>query len=177
MQHHSLKLYDYHVWANNQVFSRLKELPEEVYEQEIQSVFSSVSKATAHIYLADVIWLSTMSGASYEETKTLVKKRAAEVNSIGLAEMEKEYANLTKEFHQFFESQEDLDAATSCEHPFLGRLDTQISDLIQHVVNHGTYHRGNITAMLRQMGYPGPSTDYVFYLMPEKTAMYPGNRK
>ncbi|MEH7531611.1 DinB family protein, partial [Priestia megaterium] len=30
--------------------------------------------------------------------------------------------------------------------------------------NHGTYHRGNITAMLRQLGHPGVMTDYVLYL-------------
>ncbi|WP_313897918.1 DinB family protein [Brevibacillus sp. FSL L8-0520] len=35
---------------------------------------------------------------------------------------------------------------------------------MQHVVNHGTYHRGNIAAMLRQQGYAGVPTDYVFYL-------------
>jgi uncharacterized damage-inducible protein DinB len=35
---------------------------------------------------------------------------------------------------------------------------------MQHVVNHGTYHRGNITAMLRQLGSKGISTDFIFYL-------------
>jgi uncharacterized damage-inducible protein DinB len=36
--------------------------------------------------------------------------------------------------------------------------------MILHVVNHGTYHRGNITAMLRQMGYASVPTDYGIYL-------------
>lgn len=49
-------------------------------------------------------------------------------------------------------------------HPKLGRLDTHFSELVQHVVNHGTYHRGNLTAMIRQQGYSSVSKDYVFYL-------------
>lgn len=32
------------------------------------------------------------------------------------------------------------------------------------IVNHGTYHRGNLTVMLRQLGRSGVSTDYIFYL-------------
>ncbi|WP_379865959.1 DinB family protein [Laceyella putida] len=39
-----------------------------------------------------------------------------------------------------------------------------LSELVQHVVNHGTYHRGNITAMLRQLDNKGTFTDFIFYL-------------
>ncbi len=47
----------------------------------------------------------------------------------------------------------DLDKKISPEHPQFGRLDTHLSELVQHVVNHGTYHRGSLTAMIRQQGY------------------------
>lgn len=43
-------------------------------------------------------------------------------------------------------------------------MNTSAAELVPHVVNHGTYHRGNITAMLRQMGYASTSTDYGLYL-------------
>ena len=35
---------------------------------------------------------------------------------------------------------------------------------MQHVVNHGTYHRGNITAMIRQLGHSSTMMDFVLYL-------------
>ncbi|UFJ42599.1 hypothetical protein LOK74_08945 [Brevibacillus humidisoli] len=41
---------------------------------------------------------------------------------------------------------------------------TSYSEVVQHVVNHGTYHCGNLTAMLRQMGYAGVPTDCEFFL-------------
>ncbi|OAS89436.1 MULTISPECIES: DinB family protein [Metabacillus] len=49
-------------------------------------------------------------------------------------------------------------------HPSYGGFTTSCVELIQHVANHGTYHRGNLTAMLRQLGHQGKPTDYVSYL-------------
>ncbi|MGQ0439466.1 DinB family protein, partial [Bacillus sp. B-TM1] len=48
--------------------------------------------------------------------------------------------------------------------PFVGKLETSILELVQHVVNHGTYHRGNITAMIRQLGHSSTMMDFVLYL-------------
>ncbi|HEX9485216.1 MAG TPA: DinB family protein, partial [Gemmatimonadaceae bacterium] len=39
-----------------------------------------------------------------------------------------------------------------------------LGDVLQHVVNHGTYHRGQIAHFLRQQGETPPSTDYLLYL-------------
>ncbi len=38
-----------------------------------------------------------------------------------------------------------------------------LRDLLLHVVNHGTYHRGQVVNQLRQLGRPGVSTDLVVY--------------
>nr|WP_305586406.1 DinB family protein [Fictibacillus sp. WQ 8-8] len=35
--------------------------------------------------------------------------------------------------------------------------------MVLHVVNHGTYHRGNISAMLHQLGDSSVMNDYAFY--------------
>jgi uncharacterized damage-inducible protein DinB len=44
------------------------------------------------------------------------------------------------------------------------RFRNSIREIVYHIVNHGTYHRGNIAAMIRQLGYQGVSTDYIYYL-------------
>lgn len=164
MKHHALQLYDYNVWANKRVFEHLKELPQDIYLKELQNVFPSISETLIHIYKADTIWLSVMSGESFDETMTLASKLSEETKAKSLIEMETMFLDLSNRYQAFFDRQEDLDKAISCEHPSFGRLETHLFELVQHVVNHGTYHRGNITAMLRQMGHPGVSTDYVFYL-------------
>ena len=78
--------------------------------------------------------------------------------------MEVLYAELAERYIAFFNSQADMDMPIVTEHPTFGRLDTHLSELVQHVVNHGTYHRGNLTAMIRQQGYPSVMTDYIMYL-------------
>ncbi|MFX3673343.1 MAG: DinB family protein [Paenisporosarcina sp.] len=50
MTHLAIKMYDYHVWANQTLFRRLSELPNDVYHQEIHSVFPSISKVVSHMY-------------------------------------------------------------------------------------------------------------------------------
>ncbi|MED4207168.1 DinB family protein [Neobacillus mesonae] len=159
-----IRLYDYHVWANKRVFNHLKELPSEIYRQQIKSVFASLEEVVVHLFKTDVVWLCAMSDKSYEEIQQLFGEYSNRLENKSLEEMEKEYMEFSNGYFDFLNSQEDLNANKTLKHPMFGQLETRLSELVQHVVNHGTYHRGNITAMLRQLGYPGPSTDYIFYL-------------
>jgi uncharacterized damage-inducible protein DinB len=36
---------------------------------------------------------------------------------------------------------------------------------VLHLVNHSSYHRGQIVSLLRQMGYRSPSTDLIRYFL------------
>lgn len=164
MKHPSIKKYEYHNWANDKLLKRLKELPDEVYDTELKSVFPSISATLLHMYLTDVVWLNTMQGVSFEETKTKVGIKASELKAISMKEMEKEFVKLRAEYDQFFSQLENFDHLSQYEHPVYGKLNATYVELIDHVVNHGTYHRGNITAMLNQQGYSGTPTDYVYYL-------------
>jgi len=169
-KHHALQLYDYHVWANKKVFDRFNELPQDLYHKEIQNVFPSLSKVMAHIYIVDNLWLSVMRGDSFAEIMALVGRLPEETETKSLEEMESMFSDLSGRYKAFLMSQEDLDRTVSCEHPQYGRLETRLSELVQHVGTHGTYHRGNITSMLRQLGHPGVPTDYIIYLYAMNTS-------
>ncbi|MGM7723033.1 DinB family protein [Metabacillus sp. Hm71] len=168
MKQQTIELYDYHDWANQKVFEHLKELPRSIYQKKIQSVFSSISEVLVHIYLTDITWLGVMSNKSYHEIAENKNQVLKKVNGKSLEEMEIVYGELSLEMKEFFKHY-DYDQRIYPEHPTYGRLETNIFELVQHVVNHGTYHRGNITAMLRQLGFQGIGTDYVFYLYVKKT--------
>lgn len=164
MKHPAKQLYDYHTWANARFFDHLKSLPDEVFHTEIKSVFSSVREVFIHIYQVDGLWLSVMSGDSFSETMKTIKELQTKSTDKGLAEMQELYAELSGLYDAFLDELDDPDTIISIEHPEFGELEASIADLIKHVVNHGTYHRGNITAMLRQQGQEGVPTDYIFYL-------------
>ncbi|MEK3889441.1 DinB family protein [Bacillus sp. FSL K6-3431] len=163
-KHHALQLYDYHVWANNKFFVRLNELPKDIYDREIQSVFSSIAETLVHIYKADTIYLGVMREDSMDEIQASIIQAQEKTKDKGLEEIEALFYDLSKKYQDFFNNESDLDKEIFPEHPQYGRLETYLSELVQHVVNHGTYHRGNLTAMLRQLGYSSVPTDYVFYL-------------
>jgi uncharacterized damage-inducible protein DinB len=163
MNKQALQQYDYHIWANAKVCNHLKGLPQGVVEQEIQSVFPSIYQALVHIYKIDIVWLSTMSGDSFEVVRDKVTRLTEETQGKSVEELETLYAALAERFKAFFNEQ-DMDVVASYPHPQYGILRASYADIVQHIVNHGTYHRGNITAMLRQLGYKGVPTDYAFYL-------------
>ncbi|NGP87080.1 DinB family protein [Fodinibius halophilus] len=164
MNNSTIQQYNYHQWANDRTFNHLSELPDEIYDNEIESVFSSISEVITHLYQVDAMWLSVMSGDAFEETMAKLKEIKRRSANKGLEQIQKLYAELSERYQPFLNDVADLDADISVNHPQYGTLETTVSELVQHVVNHGTYHRGNITAMLRQQGHSGVQTDFVFYL-------------
>ncbi|MFC4075416.1 DinB family protein [Salinithrix halophila] len=165
MSHEVLTLYEYHVWANKRIFEHLKGLPQDLFHRPIPNVFPTIAETFAHIYIVDRLWLGVMAtGDPTDEILAIVKKVEEETKGLEREEMKIRYNQLSQEYRTFFNGVEGFDQPVSIKHPRLGRFETRLSELVKHVVNHGTYHRGNITSMLRQTGHPGVSTDYVFYL-------------
>lgn len=164
MKHPAIQHYHYHNWANNRIFEHLKELPGEVYNQQIKSVFSSLQEVLTHMYQADGMWLSVMSGDDFSRTMGIIKQQKKKSAGQNLEGMEKLYEEMSDKYNVFLDNHNDLDELMTIEHPKYGNLETSVTQQVMHVVNHGTYHRGNITAMLRQQGHAGVSTDYIFYL-------------
>ncbi|KXZ13215.1 DinB family protein [Bacillus nakamurai] len=164
MTNPALQLHDYHIWANKQIFSRLKELPKDVYRQEVESVFPSIAGVLAHVYLSDVGWIDVFSGKRLEDTLRSAEERKEEIMSKDIEEMEAMFLELSDRYKSFLQPDENINQPLVIEHPSGDVMKTSVSDMLLHVVNHGTYHRGNITAMLRQMGYASVPTDYGVYL-------------
>lgn len=160
-----LQLYEYHNWANQKLFAHLKKLPSDICHQEIQSVFPCIYDALAHLYRVDNTWLMAM--AKDETIMGKIAQIQADVQGKSLEELETMFQEVATRYEEFFR-QHDMDEMTDYSHPQHGTLKASYADIIQHVVNHGTYHRGNITAMLRQLGHASVATDYVFYLFGAK---------
>jgi uncharacterized damage-inducible protein DinB len=45
-----------------------------------------------------------------------------------------------------------------------------LGELVQHALNHSTFHRGQVVLLLRQMGHVPPPTDYAEYLAEARAA-------
>ncbi|MEF3306150.1 DinB family protein [Paenibacillus sp. GYB003] len=163
MTHYAIEMYDFHEWANRTMFGRLKELPRDVYVRHIRSVFPSVAKTMAHIYIADHGWLDTMAGTSMSEALEIARELQEQIEAKSLEELEEAYAELAGRYRSFLDGQPDLDRTITLDNPYAGLRETRLSEMVLQVVNHDTYHRGNVTAMLRQMGHASTMTEYALY--------------
>lgn len=169
MTNHCLRFYDYHVWANKIIFNRLKELPHHLYKQEIQSVFSSVSKVMAHIYKVDSGWLDILMGKSMNEAMDASFQIEADAEARSLEELEAMYDELSVRFKACINGHADLEKGVVLDNPYAGILNTRYSEFIIQVVNHGTYHRGNLSAMLRQLGHSSVMTEYGLFMYQDES--------
>ncbi|WP_057915894.1 DinB family protein [Peribacillus muralis] len=164
MTHPTLEMYNYHAWANGVIIDRLKELPEEIYHKEIQSGFSSVSKVLSHIYLVDYGWFDIITGKSMNEALASANQLREQVETKSISEMEKIFLDLSERYKALLNSIKDIEKVIVVNNPWAGELETSVSESVLHVVTHGSYHRGNIATMLRQMGQTSVMQDYGLYL-------------
>lgn len=147
----------YNAWANTTLVNWLRTKEESVLEQEVASSFPSVRKTLFHILQAQQYWLSIIRrdetpNINWEESKTL-----EEVFSAIVAQSE--------EFVAFLDSMtaDQIDEKTMVVSPWF-QSDFANFEYIMHVVNHGTYHRGQITTIGRNLGFTdAPMTDYNFF--------------
>lgn len=158
-----LEMYNYHSWANGVIIDRLNELPQHIYHKEIQSGFSSVSKVLSHIYLTDHAWFDIITGKSMDEAMASSNQLREEVEKKSIEEMKKIFLDLY-EGNKAHLSTEDMKRIIVVDNPYAGLLKTTISESVLHVVTHGSYHRGNIATMLRQMGHTSVMQDFGLYL-------------
>lgn len=159
-----LEMYEYHVWANEVIMNRLKELPEGVYHKDIQSGFSSVSKVLSHMYFVDNSWYEIINGKSMRDAFSKVEQIKEQIEAKPVDEMRELFSILSKKYKMVLNKEKDFDKLIVVDNPYAGLLETSISETIMHVVTHGAYHRGNIATMLRQLGHTSVMQDFGLYL-------------
>ena len=156
----TIALYDYNVWANERILNHLKSLPVEVFSCQVGNVFPSIAIALGHIAAVDEVWFYRMKAES---------PLSIDTNQFNNIDEAWNYFNkLHYEVKEFLLKKEDLEAAVTYKNTRGMEFNNTISEIVQHMVNHGTYHRGNITSILRQIEYSGISTDYIEYLRTTK---------
>ena len=91
-------MYDYHVWANQTIFNHLKQLPQDVYTMEMQSVFPSVSKVMSHIYMVDHCWYDILSGKSMNEALASANQLIEQAEAKSIEELDALFSDLSERY-------------------------------------------------------------------------------
>ncbi len=151
-------LFGYGSWANALVLAAAEALPPEQFDAAIASSFPSLGATLAHMIGAEWIWLRRWLGESPPAPAWAAKPNLAELKA-QLAAIESERSAYLAGL-----SGADFDRVVPYRNLAGKPYSNLLSDLIRHVVNHSTYHRGQIATQLRQLGHTPPSTDLIAYV-------------
>ena len=148
-----IELAQYNIWANNIVISWLQQISEEQWKRPVISSFNSIAETATHIAGAEKIWT--------ERWQLITSTSFLTAASIGSKdELIEIWKVASANILHFFEQMNKEDFATSF---FFRRLNgeentLQYSQTFTHVINHSTYHRGQLVTMLRQVGFTDVSS-------------------
>jgi uncharacterized damage-inducible protein DinB len=153
------QLLAYDAWANACVFAAAENLTDEQLEAPAASSFPSVTGTLGHIVAAEWVWLRRFRGESPTApppwvTEARVARLRAELDTVE-ADRNQYLAQL---------SDADLDQIISYRTLSGEAHADRLGGLIRHVVNHSTYHRGQVATQLRQLDSVPPNTDLITYL-------------
>lgn len=151
-------LYTYNAWANARFFEAIAGLDEARRTAPLESSFPSVIATLGHIVGAEWIWLSRWQGTNPSGFPDWLQAPILEDLRSRLSRVESDRATYLAGL-----SEEDLQRPLDYKLLNGTASSTRLLDLLLHVVNHSTYHRGQLTTLLRQVGATPPATDYVVY--------------
>jgi uncharacterized damage-inducible protein DinB len=152
-------LYEYNAWANNRTLDAVESLSAEQFAKPLGSSFSSVRDTLVHVYSGEWIWLERFEGRV--ATQHIPAEKFGDIASLRKhwREQEEKLLAFTNRL-----TQQDLDGIHEYVTMSYGPLRNPLWQSMQHLVNHGTYHRGQIAGMLRQLGaVPKPTDLIAFY--------------
>ena len=145
----------YNIWATKLLIERINKLNEEEINKEIISSFPSLYKTLQHIWLAEEVWWKRL-----KLTENIILQSAAFEGSF--TEMTDILAKQSMQFKEW------IDNATENQltHVFAYLRNKEqhkmpVYQMLHHVFNHATYHRGQIVTMLKQLRVDKiPATDF-----------------
>lgn len=153
-----IELYTYNRWANAQALEGASTLADGQLHKRLATSHESVFGTLLHILRAEWRWLGRWQPVVPPEPDALTTRH---------------FAELRQRWSAFEQSQEaflltlrdsDLGRLISYENPPGTTWSYSLRHMLQHVVNHSTYHRGQVTTLLRQLGAEPRPSDFLVFL-------------
>jgi len=156
---HTRTLFAYDAWANRRVLDACAPLRPEQFTRHLGSSFPSVRDTLAHIMGAEWLWLERFRGRSLPSLPNAEQ-------FADLASLRERWTQVEGELLAYVDGLTAADLERSFDY-----RDTKgdphsnvLWQTLQHLANHGTYHRGQVTTLLRQLGAKPVGTDLIgFY--------------
>ncbi len=151
-------LYDYTNWANHLILDAAAAISVEEQMRDRGVSHQSMHGTLLHMLFAEWVWLARWKGSS-----PAAPLRAEDFPD--LASIRNYWQQIEAEYADFLASLTDeaLQANVTYKDIASNEYQNPLGLLMHHVVNHATLHRGQVVAMIRQLGIKPPATDFLFF--------------
>ena len=152
-------LFDYHYWARDRILEAVAPLTPEQLTRDMGNSFRSIRDTLVHTYAAEWVWRERWLGTS--PTALLPPDMFPDVAALRSA-----WVGTEGQVRTILDHLDESGVNRVFEYKLLNGQPgaTVLWQVMQHVVNHASYHRGQVTTMLRQLGAaPAKPMDLIAY--------------
>ena len=152
------RLLDYTIWANHRILRACATLAPDDFLRDAGGSFGSVRGTLAHVMGSEWVWLERWKGVSPER----LPDESAFPNVVALRDR---WTVIEDHRRLWLLELPESDASAIIRYKTMqgATFEAPLWQLVQHVANHSTYHRGQVVSMLKQLGARTVSTDLVLF--------------
>ena len=148
---------DYTAWASGKLVDAAAQLTPEELTRDFGTSDHSVLGTLVHVFAADRIWLCRVTGTPAPEPFVDPEK------DMHLSVLQNDWQELLERWKQWAASLTDTNAVIQYQDLKGNPHQSPAWQIVLHLVNHGTHHRGQAAGFLRTMGHAPPTLDLIGY--------------
>jgi uncharacterized damage-inducible protein DinB len=149
----------YNAWANQTLADAILEMDEHTHQQIVKSSFPNLYATILHMWDAESIWWQRMEGHAQLLIPSREFNPAMKEAINGLLNQSREWSNWMNRV-----TEEQLQKEFSYKNLKGEAFTSGVWQVVHHIFNHGTYHRGQLVTMMRELGVTEiPSTDFILW--------------
>ncbi len=151
-----LELFDHNYWARDRQLNACAALSPDQFLRPLGNSFSSVRDTLAHLLAVEWLWLERWRGAS---PRTILP--ASDFPT--LAALCERWQVVERQVRQHLASlaEDSLEEVVSYTSTRGVTWTYPLWRMMVHLLEHQTYHRGQVTTLLRQLGFEPPKVDFL----------------
>ncbi|MFY9570098.1 MAG: DinB family protein [Blastocatellia bacterium] len=152
-------LFQYNRWANARMLDAASKLTVEDFTKDLKSSHRSLRDTLSHTLAAEWIWLERWKGTS---PKALLNP--ADFPTV--ESVRARWASVDDDYVAFINQLADASLGTVIAYTNTKgeRWEYPLGRMMQHLANHSSYHRGQVTTMLRQLGAAVSPVDLLVFM-------------
>lgn len=148
---------DYTAWASRRLLDAASQLPESELTHDFRTADRSVLGTLVHIFASERAWLSRLQQVPPPAFVTDADR--------SLKVLQEDWPRLHQQWQAWARELTNESVQVLLDYADLkgNRYTQPVWQLLLHVVNHATHHRGQVSGFLRSLGHTPPPVDLIFY--------------